>query len=180
MQLSKDVVSAVSPVSTLYERYAPALFAFIRQRSRSREDAEDVLVDIFVAAIEYDELVRLGEKEQVAWWWRVTRNKTVDAYRRGTLRQNVDLDTVTDTMYDDDERGPEEVTLRREDHAHLHAYLEQLPPVQREAMRLRFANDLRYAEIAEVLGKREGTVRVMLSRSLGFLRTIYEKDQKQL
>ncbi|HZR41762.1 MAG TPA: sigma factor-like helix-turn-helix DNA-binding protein [Ktedonobacteraceae bacterium] len=64
-----------------------------------------------------------------------------------------------------------------EEYAHLHAHLEKLSPIQREALRLRFANGLRCSEIATVLGKRDGTVRVLLSRALNFLRSIYENDQ---
>jgi len=177
MQLSNAIGACDSPVARLYELYAPAIFAYLRQHTLSREDAEDALVEVFVAAVEYGELDRLGAKEQAAWLWRVARNKAVDAYRRSRLRQGVDLDLLTDLIYEDDARAPEQVILRREEYAHLHQHLERLSPLQRQAMRLRFANDLRCAEIAQVLGKREGTVRVLLSRALNFLRTIYEKEQ---
>jgi RNA polymerase sigma factor (sigma-70 family) len=177
MQFSKEIVSCDSPVARLYEQHAPALFAYLRQKTSSREDAEDVLVEVFLAAIEHGEIARLSEKEQAAWLWRVARNKVVDAYRRSRLRQGIDLDLFADLIYDDDELAPEQVSVRREEYARLHDHLGKLSPVQREAVRLRFANDLRCAEIAEVLGKREGTVRVMLSRTLNFLRGLYEKDQ---
>lgn len=177
MQLSNEIVSCESPVARLYERYAPALFAYLRRRTSSREDAEDVLAQVFVALIEQGDVDRLSEREQVAWLWRVARNKAIDAYRRSRLRQGMDLEMFTDTIYEEDEHMPEQVSLRHEEYAQLHAYLEQLPPVQREAMRLRFANGLRCAEIGAVLGKGEGAVRVMLSRALNFLRNIYARDQ---
>lgn len=179
MQLSEAIVSDDSPVARLYEQHAPALFAYIRQKTASREDAEDILAQVFVAAIEYGDITQLSEKELAGWLWRVARNKVVDAYRRSRLRQGIDLDLFTELIYDEDERAPEQVSLKKEEYAQLHAHLEQLPPIQREALRLRFANDLRCAEIAEVLGKREGTVRVMLSRALNFLRGIYAKDQEE-
>ncbi|HEX4716464.1 MAG TPA: RNA polymerase sigma factor [Ktedonobacteraceae bacterium] len=177
MQLSEQIVSCDSPVARLYEQYAPVLFAFLRQKTASREDAEDVLAQIFIAAIEHGEIANLGEREQAAWLWRVARNKVVDAYRRSRLRQGMDLDLFVDLIYAEDEHAPEQVSLKREEYAQLHAHLEKLPSIQREAVRLRFVNGLRCAEIAEVLGKREGTVRVMLSRALNLLRGIYERDQ---
>ena len=176
MQRSKDGVSCDSPVARLYELHATAIFAYLRRQAASREDAEDLLVEVFVVAVESSAFDRLGEKEQVAWLWRVAHHKAVDAYRRSRLRQGVDLELVADVIYDDGERAPEQIALRREEYAHLHAHLEKLSPIQREAVRLRFANDLRCSEIAAVLGKREGTVRVLLSRALNFLRTIYESD----
>jgi len=99
--------------------------------------------------------------------------------RRSHIRQGIDLELVADRIYEDDARAPEQVTLLREEYAYLHAHLEKLTPIQREAVRLRFANDLRCSEIATIMGKREGTVRVLLSRALNFLRAIYEKDQER-
>ena len=176
MQLSKGIVSSDSPVARLYQTHASAILAYLCQQTASREDAEDVLVEVFVAAVEFASFARLSEKEQVAWLWRVARNKVVDAYRRSRLRQGIELDTVADLIYDDEERTPEQVLLRHEEYARLHVHLDKLSPIQREAVRLRFANDLRCSEIAAVLGKREGAVRVLLSRALNFLRTVYEKD----
>src|SRR5262249_51470325 len=120
-------------------------------------------------------LARLGEKEQVAWLWRVARNKVVDTYRRSRLRQGIGLDVVAD-LIDDDQRAPEQVVLQQEEYARLYIHLDKLSPIQREVLRLRFANDLRCSEIAAVMGKREGAVRVLLSRALNFLRRVYEKD----
>ncbi len=177
MRLSKDIAACDSPVARLYELHAPAIFAYLRQQTASREDAEDILVDVFVAAVESNALGGLDEKGQAAWLWRVARNKAVDAYRRSRLRSGIDLELVADLIFDDDERAPEQVTLLREEYAHLHAHLEKLSPIQREAVRLRFVNNLRCSDIAAILGKREGTVRVLLSRALNFLRSIYEKDQ---
>ncbi|MDQ2714822.1 MAG: RNA polymerase sigma factor [Chloroflexota bacterium] len=176
MHLSQEIVSNRSPVARLYELYAPAIFAYLRRHTSSREDAEDVLVEVFVAAVEAGNLANLGEKEQLAWLWRVARNKGVDAYRREKLRQGIDLDLFADMIFDDDP-APEQAALLQEEYAHLRMHLEKLTPLQREALHLRFANDLRCSEIAEVLGKREGAIRVLLSRTLNFLRAIYAKDQ---
>jgi RNA polymerase sigma-70 factor (ECF subfamily) len=177
MQFPNDISVFDSPVARLYEQHAPALFAYLRRKTPSREDAEDVLAQVFVALVEDGEVHRLSEKEQVAWLWRVARNKAVDAYRRSKLRQGIDLELFTDTIYEEDEHAPEQVSLRREEYAQLHTYMKQLLPAQREALRLRFAHGLRCAEIGEVLGKGEGAVRVMLSRALNLLRNIYAREQ---
>src|SRR5579883_587658 len=178
MQLPEKLVSRDSLVARLYERHAPALFAYLRQKTASREDAEDILAQVFVAAIEQEAIAALSEREQVAWLWRVARNKSVDAYRRSRLRQGMDLEELTDLLYDENEQhAPEQVSLRREEYARLHAHIARLSPLQQKTLHLRFANELRCSEIAQVLGKREVAVRVMLSRTLNFLRGLYEKDQ---
>lgn len=72
-------------VAILYQRYSEVIFAYLRRHTASREDAEDVLVEVFVAALEYEHFSFITEKEQLAWLWRVARNKAIDAYRAPCL-----------------------------------------------------------------------------------------------
>jgi RNA polymerase sigma-70 factor (ECF subfamily) len=76
----------------------------------------------------------------------------------------------------DDEPTPEEQVLRCETHERLHTALAQLPPLQQEIVRLRYGNGLRFAEIASLLNKSEGTVRKMMVRILRQLRNIYNSQ----
>ncbi len=178
MEVSHKVAADGSPVGRLYEQHGPALFAYLSQQTHSHEAAEDVLVEVFVAALEMESFVRMSEKEQVSWLWRVTRNKAVDAYRRSQVRRGLDLSLVVDYI-DDNERSPERIMLQREAYALLQSYLDRLSPGQRKAIQLRFAHGLRSSEIAAVMGKREGSVRSLLARALNFLRTLYEKEQEE-
>lgn len=165
-------------VAELYQQHAPGLFAYLRQQTRAREDAEDALVDIFLAALESDLLEQMDEKRQAAWLWRVARNKVIDLYRRSQRRQNVALECVAETLYEDDALDPELLALQQDEYALLLQHVQGLPALQQETLRLRFANDLRCSEIAARLGKREGAVRVILSRTLNALRRIYEGPQE--
>lgn len=157
----------------LFQHHAPSLFAYLRQHSASREDAEDLLHEVFAAALEQPGFDQLKDPEQALWLWRVTRNKSIDTYRRRIRRPSLALDYVADELYTDDEQSPEYALLRREEYARLLTELERLPTIQQEALRLRFVNELPCAEVARVLGKREGTVRSILSRAISRLRLIY-------
>src|SRR5258707_6559203 len=154
MQLSSKIVVDDSPVARLYEQHGPALFAYLRQQAGSPENAEDALVEVFVAALETSKFGQLSEKEQVSWLWRVARNKGVDAYRRSQVRQGLDLSLVTDQI-DSSEHTPELIALQREASALLHTHLDKLSPVQREALHLRFAYGLRSSEITAAIGRCE-------------------------
>lgn len=164
------------PTAILYQRFAPTIFAYLRLHTPSREDAEDVLVEVFLAALENNKFSLLGEKEQQAWLWRVAHNKVIDLYRRSLHRQSVALENVAEVLYDDDDLAPEQITLRQEEYTRLKIHLQSLSALQQEVLQLRFTNDMRCAEIAVRLGKREGTIRVMLSRALNLLRNIYEQQ----
>jgi RNA polymerase sigma factor (sigma-70 family) len=178
MEPSHEVAADGTAVGYLFEQHGSALFAYLSQQTGSREAAEDVLVEVFVAALETEKFVQMNEKEQVSWLWRVTRNKAVDAYRRSQVRRGLDLSLMADYI-DDKECSPELIMLQREASARLQAYLDRLSPDQRKAIQLRFAHGLRSSEIATVMGKREGSVRSLLARALNFLRTLYEKEQEE-
>jgi len=163
-------------LTAVYQRYAPALFAYLYRYASSLEDTEDLLLDVFQAALERPGFEHLGVKEQEAWLWCVARNKVTDHHRKRVRRQSLSLDLVPEEVYEPDRETPEIVLLRQEEYTHLHASIQRLPEPQQEIVRLRFALGLRSAEIATILHKSEGAVRVTLSRALKLLRKIYENE----
>jgi RNA polymerase sigma factor (sigma-70 family) len=163
-------------LTAVYQRYAPALFAYLYRHANSQEDTEDLLLEVFLAALERRGFEELGAKEQEAWLWCVARNKMTDHYRKQVHRQSVPLELVAESVYEQDHETPEALVLQQEESMRLQASIQQLPALQQEIVRLRFVFGLRSAEIANVLQKNEGAVRVMLSRSLKLLRKIYENE----
>src|SRR5215472_11450579 len=109
--------------AALYDRYAHVIFAYVRMHLPSREDAEDLTLEVFLAALERDNLSELAEEEKLAWLRRVAHNKLVDSYRRSARRSMVVLDEVAETLYDDEEQAPEKVAQLNEEYTHLRAIL---------------------------------------------------------
>jgi RNA polymerase sigma factor (sigma-70 family) len=177
MRQNQGIMLDNPSLAALYERFAPVLFAHLCRHLSSREDAEDLLLEVFLAALERPGFTDLGAKDQELWLWSVTRNKMVDHYRRTSRHSGVQLELVQDGLYERDEYAPEDVALRHEEYASLRSHIESLPELQQELLRLRFANDLRCSEIAVILEKNEGAIRMLLSRTLKFLRSVYEKDK---
>lgn len=179
MQANRHKAQAEQEMSLLYRKYAPGLLTYVRMRISSEEDAEDLVVEVFMAAIENAKFHTLSEKEQQLWFWRVTRNKVIDLYRRAKIRQNVTLDdNIVDGLFEDERASPEYAALRQEDYLDLYAHLQSLPPLQQQILRMRFGQDLSCGEIATMLGKQENVVRVTLSRSLNLLRKIYRRGRE--
>jgi len=165
-------------IAELYQRHVYTLLHTIRRSVPTREDAEDVLLEVFIAAIENKALAGLSEGEQLAWLRRVAHNKCVDAYRASQRRPLLSLDTVTETLYDDEEQLPEQMALRAEELALLRARLTRLPAQQQQILRLRFGQGLRATEIARRLNKSESAIRMALSRTLNLLRWIYRTEEE--
>lgn len=161
--------------TALYEAHGRAILGYLRLHTRSPEDAEDLLVEVFLAALEQDNLSALAPGEQLAWLRRVAHNKLLNTYRRATRHPQVALEAIVDTLALED--GPEEFALRQEERRQLRASLSRLPALQQQILQLRYSDGLRCAEIALLLNKREAAVRKALSRSILFLRQTYQRNE---
>jgi RNA polymerase sigma factor (sigma-70 family) len=179
MQANRHMAQTEQEMALLYRKYAPGLLSYVRMRIISEEDAEDLVVEVFVAAIENAKFAALSEKEKQLWLWRVTRNKVIDTYRRAKTRQNVTLEHVAEDLFEDEMASPEYAALRQEDYMDLYAHLQSLPLLQQQILRMRFGQNLSCSEIATMLGKQENAVRVTLSRSLNRLRKIYRRRREE-
>ncbi|WP_242527490.1 RNA polymerase sigma factor [Ktedonosporobacter rubrisoli] len=164
-------------VTELYHRHAASIFAFLCQRTASREDAEDILLEVFTAGLQQPRLSQMSATEQRLWLWRVARNKMVDAYRRANQKRAAfSLEEMgTDACIDEDQT-PESEVVRWEEYGQLQHMLSELSPLQQQVLQMRFVQNMRSAEIARHIGKSEGAVRTLLSRTLNLLRTAYRKD----
>jgi RNA polymerase sigma factor (sigma-70 family) len=176
MQLKKQPAQSNHVlVARLYQYHASAIFMFLCRQLPAREDAEDVLLEIFQAAVESETLSRLDEHKQRSWLWTTARNKAVDHYRRTQHNPGFSerLEEVEESLSADETSSPEIVTLRQEMYAELRTSVASLPEVQQEILRLRFAQGLKCSEIAQRLHKSNTAIRTMLSRSLNLLRDSY-------
>jgi RNA polymerase sigma factor (sigma-70 family) len=180
MQLAKTRLHATTSfMEELYQRHRLTILTYILQHVSSREDAEDMLLEVFIAALEYPNITTLDQRQQLAWLRRVALNKSIDYHRRATRRSSIPIEDVDEALYEDENYSPEQSALYQEEVTLLRDYISLLPELQQELIRLRFANDLRCSEIAIHLNKSEGAVRTLLSRTLNALRGIYEKSRKE-
>jgi RNA polymerase sigma factor (sigma-70 family) len=173
-QRDPDLLLVSESDDSLFQRHGRTLFAYVRMQTNAREDARDLTLETFKIALEHDNLVSLSQGEQLTWLRSVAQRKIIDRYRRTVRHPSVDLEAVSGLLLEDDANGPEAITLQREAHAQLHQAIQQLPTVQQQLLRLRYGDQLSFADIARLLNKREEALRKMLSRTLARLRKIYD------
>ena len=110
------------------------------------------------------------------WLFRLSSNVCLDWLRAKRRRPTVSLTTVDDEDEEiqmelpDPGKSPEELLLASEDRKALSRAMNELPVEYRQILTLRAIDDLSYAEIAEILKLREGTVKSRLSRARTALR----------
>jgi len=162
--------------STLYDRFAVTIFQYLCEQVSHKQDAEDLLLEVFVAALQNESLSSLPAGRQLAWLRRVARNKVIDRYRHVALLNLLPIEQVIEI--EDSALTPEQYTEQQENYERLYQSIAKLTSLQRELIMLRYRNGLRFFEIAAVLEKPEGTVRQLLVRTLRQLRTIYDQLER--
>jgi RNA polymerase sigma factor (sigma-70 family) len=158
---------------TLYDRFSYPIFRYICRYIPNKQDAEDLLVEIFLVAFNNDELASLPVKRQAAWLMRVTKNKVIDRHRHLALLTMVPIEQAQE--FEDGSPTPEQYAEKQESYERLYRAIEQLAPLQRELIRLRYTRNMSNGEIAGIQGKSEEAIRQMYSRTLRQLRGIYQQ-----
>jgi RNA polymerase sigma-70 factor (ECF subfamily) len=150
----------------LTELYHPPLMRFCFRYLGSREEAEDVVQEVFLKVLD----TRIMPTNFRAWVYKIARNRCLDLIRaRGRRRENHDLASAS--RVDDDLTGCLTRLVRHEQQAHLRQALASLSENHREVLHLRYAEDLSRQEIAQVLGIPEPVVKSRLYEGMVQLRS---------
>ena len=144
----------------LVSRYHSRLLAFCRHMLSSREDAEDVLQEVFAAAFN----AMLADERPInvrPWLYRIARNRSLNHLRR---TQAVGVDSM-DTHFAEHGLTTADKAHRREDFRLLIADVQELPETQRTALLLREIDALSYEQIAEAMENTVPSVKSLLVRA---------------
>ena len=145
----------------LHDRYRQRLFAYVRQMlsTQSRQDAEDVLQDVFVRA--FGALRGDGRAVNVrAWLYRVAHNRCIDHLRRPHPPAAEIFEMSRKPLLD-----PVDEAQRREDLRRLVGDVGRLPEQQRSALLMREIDGLSYVELAGALDVTVPAVKSLLVRA---------------
>lgn len=142
-----------------------ALYSFALKLSRSRDDAEDLVSDTMLRAIERWEQYRLGTNIR-AWLFTILYHLFVSRKRRIDAREVMAPDDSdgSGAFEPVGESDPERSFYDSFIDEQVVAAIEALPDEYRSAVMLSDVQGMRYAEIAQVLGVPEGTVKSRLFR----------------
>jgi len=166
------------PLALLYQKYAKVVLSYLDRRISIKEDAEDLLLEVFLAALENQVWMTWTDGEQLAWLRRVARNKLIDHYRQKTRHPATPLEEMHETLDVDENLLPESLALRHEAQIILYREIAALPKLQQEVLRLRFEHGLHTKEIAQILKKTDVAIRILLSRALNQLRRSYDQQHR--
>lgn len=178
-RLARDVDAAFP---ALVAEHSDRLFTIALRLLGDRRDAEEVAQDALVRAFramhEYPR-DRIAALRLRPWLASIAVNLARNRRRRRDDRQPPSslepmLNAGFDPPMDDRRAAPAAALDRREAQHELAAALLRLTPVVRSAIVLRHVDGLSVAEVAEALGRPEGTVKAQVHRGLRELRAILD------
>lgn len=148
----------------LVKVHGDAVYRLAYARTGSREDAEDVTQETFLRLVRAAPEFR-DEEHCRAWLLRVAMNCAVDLQRSAWRRRTRPLEEAKHIA------APE-----KPEYGILETVL-SLPERYREVVHLYYYEELSVAEIAAVMGKREGTINTRLCRARAMLRAAFENTE---
>jgi RNA polymerase sigma factor (sigma-70 family) len=144
----------------LCARYQSRLLSFCRHLLASREDAEDVLQEVFAAA--YNAVLADDRAINVRpWLYRIARNRSLNHLRRASA---IGVDSM-DVHFADHGLSTGDRVIRRESFRELIADVHELPETQRTALLLREIDALSYEQIAHAMETTVPSVKSLLVRA---------------
>ena len=166
-QLIAEARSNPAVFVRLYRSHYDAVFRYCMHRLFERQAAEDVTSDVFLKVVENISRFKGTEKQFRNWLYRIATN-AVNNYFRKTARRNcllkVACEQANSQVTDCGESADKLTPLREAVFA--------LKPRYQTIITLRFFENLKLTEIAEVVGSSPGTIRSQLARALVKLRKV--------
>ncbi len=158
---------------TLYDIHLKPIFRFVYFKINSREEAEDLTVQIFSKAWEYLDKYKSNKSSFTSWLYTIARNQVIDYYR--TNKREIGLEDwlkethVAPKMMD----SIDNEFLQKE----LLKKIKKLSEDQQQVIILKFFENFSNKEISQIMNKKEGTIRIMQHRALKNLKLIIDENE---
>ncbi|MEK6152618.1 sigma-70 family RNA polymerase sigma factor [Flavobacteriaceae bacterium 3-367] len=142
----------------LFERHHVHVYNFLYKMSGDKMLSEDITQEVFYKIMKYRTSYKNGKF--ISWLFTIARNSLNTHYSR-VKEHCSDLETV------------QVLEKEKEDFTHLHSALEKLESSDREVLILNRFQEIKYNELAEIMGSTPGAVKTKVSRALKKLKRIY-------
>lgn len=159
----------VEKLAVLFERHHVPLYNFYLRLTGSKSISEDLVQDVFFRILNYRYTFK-GESKFTTWMYQIARNAHIDFLRK--KKEELPLEDQWNES-PSDELSPEIKMEKTEDINLMREALAKLPLKKREVLILSRYQNLKYKEIAELLGCQIGTVKAHVHRAVKDLGKIY-------
>lgn len=164
-----DELADTEPAMDMGRHYRD-IYRYVRRRSRSDADAQDITQEVFEDAARALERFKPGSPPMLAWLYTVAQRRLVDTARRTARRREAGDETLLELVAAPPTEYGHELA------AALEQGLRGLPLLQRQVVAMKLLNGLSFAEIASATRSSEGACRMRFLRGLEQLRDFLEEE----
>lgn len=158
---------------TVYQDSSAKLFGVLLRMLKDRNEAEDVLQDVYVTVWRKAELYNPERASPITWLVAIARNRAIDRLRSGTMtRRMAPIEAAAEVR--DVTPGALDMVVKAEQQARLGTCLGELEEKTSQAIRSAFLDGLTYEQLAERMSVPLGTMKSWIRRGLLKLRTCLE------
>lgn len=168
-QLIKTIHQDAKAFDALYHRYLPRLYRYCLQRVNDSQQAEDISAQVFFEVLnglmngKYQETGNFA-----AWLFSIARRRVIDHYRKPDVETLHEAHPYNPDIF----RQVEDLDEKQQ----LLVFFQELDEEQQELLRLRFAAELSFDEIAIIDGRKPAAVKMAIYRILDQLRVRWEAN----
>jgi RNA polymerase sigma-70 factor (ECF subfamily) len=149
----------------LYDEHVDAIYRYIAIRVPSQQHAEDLTEEVFWRAWKAIGRYR-PERPFLHWLYRIAHNLVINDAKRDAKHHSYESMSEAGFTLTDTGPSPDEWFSRQEDIQQLRQAMATLTPEEQTVLTMRFFDDAPYDEIASVVGKSAGSLRVLQHRAL--------------
>ncbi|MDQ2744301.1 MAG: RNA polymerase sigma factor [Chloroflexota bacterium] len=154
----------------LYDRYVDRIERYVLVRTGRASDVDDIVSTTFMRALTNIHTFHRQRGTFAGWLFTIARNVVSDHQR--ALR-HLSESEAADHL--DTRPGPEMAALHAEEAAAVRRALLRLTHEQRDALALRYASELSFANVGQAMGKSEAAAKMLVQRGLQALRQQLEE-----
>jgi len=163
-------------LARLYDETSSMLNGLLLRILERPEDAEEVLLDVYMKAWKYAARYTDKRGSVQAWLMIMARNAAIDRIRQKRAQpKTLAFEPESTPEPESTDASPEEQTAERERRRRVQLVLNELPPEQREVVELAFFGGLTHAELADRLCEPLGTIKSRIRMGLMRLRGLIEE-----
>jgi len=172
--VEKLVVQAVNgntdAFGELYSLFVEKIYRYIFYHVKSKTTTEDITGEVFLKAWRAIGSCRGKENTFSSWLYRIAHNQLIDEIRKRQRQPSWEIETVETIS---DKTAGVEKNLEQQE---LLGVIDHLPSNHRQVIILKFIEGFDNREIASIMGKSEGAIRVLQMRALSTLRKELSKE----
>jgi RNA polymerase sigma-70 factor (ECF subfamily) len=162
-------------LAEIYDGYAESIYRYLYRYLGNAHLAEDLTSEVFLKLLQMLGTSRAPREQLKGWLYRVAHNLAMDWFRQQAKGEPLPLNEQLVS----DSASPAAMLEQHQDQDRLREAIRQLTPSQQQVLVLRFGEGMRIKQVGQLMGKSEGSIKLIQYRGLKRLRKILEQEKNR-